>query len=81
MPTKTIKDVDEETWRKLKVFSAENSSSMGKTLKKITQDYEEKNRGKEFWSRILKGEKILSDNEANDMLEIVKKLRKEHGFR
>ena len=79
MTTKTIKDVDDETWRKLKMLSAEHDTTMGKILKKITNDYEERN--KEFWNSILKGKKILTDKEAEDMISVVKELRKEHGFR
>ncbi|KHO48353.1 MAG: hypothetical protein QT00_C0001G0371 [archaeon GW2011_AR5] len=79
MATKTIKDVDEETWRKLKMLSAEHDATMGKIIKKITDDYEERNR--RFWDDILHGEKILSDKEADEMESFVKKLRKEKGFR
>lgn len=79
MGTKTIKAVDEETWRKLKILSAEENEKMGKLIKNITDDYI-KNK-KSTWDKILRGEKILSDNEADDMIEIVKKLRKERGFR
>lgn len=77
--TKTIKDVDEMAWRKLKVFSAEHGIKMGKLLEKMTEDYEK--RSKDFWKLILSGEKILSDKEAEEMKEVVKKLRKERGFR
>lgn len=35
----------------------------------------------DFWSVILKGEKILSDREAADMNKMVRRLRKEKGFR
>jgi len=52
---------------------------MGKIIKKITDDYEERNR--RFWDDILHGEKILSDKEADEMESFVKKLRKEKGFR
>ena len=76
MPTKTIKDVDDETWRKLKVLSAEHDTTMGKILKKITEDYNERNRN--FWDNILKGEKIITDKEAKEHEDLVKKLRKEH---
>ncbi len=79
MPTKTIKDVDDETWRKLKVLSAEHDTTMGKILKKITEDYNERNRN--FWDNILKGEKIITDKEAKEHEDLVKKLRKEYGFR
>ncbi len=79
MTTRTIKDVDDETWRKLKMLSAEHDATMGKVLKKITNDYEERNRN--FWDKILNSEKILSDKEADEMESFVKKLRKEKGFR
>ena len=39
------------------------------------------NNNKEFWSKILNTPRILSDEEADAMLEIVKNLRKEYGFR
>ncbi|MBS3051078.1 MAG: hypothetical protein J4400_02930 [Candidatus Aenigmarchaeota archaeon] len=79
MTTRTIKDVDDETWRKLKMLSAGHDATMGKILKKITNDYEERSRN--FWDKILNGEKILSDKEADEMESFVKKLRKEKGFR
>ncbi|MFA4820500.1 MAG: hypothetical protein WC613_06110 [Candidatus Aenigmatarchaeota archaeon] len=79
MTTRTIRDVDEETWKKLKIMSAEHDATMGIILKKITDDYEERN--KEFWNKILKGEKYLTDKEAKDHEALVKKMRKEYGFR
>lgn len=79
MPTKTIKDVNEKTWRKLRMLSTEYNLPMGKLIEKITEDYEARNR--DFWNSILKGEKILSDKEAEEMLVVVRELRKERGFR
>lgn len=79
MSTRTVKDVDEETWRRLKILSAEEGERMGSLIKNMTNSYI-KNR-KSVWEDILKGEKILSDKEADDMEKIVKKLRKERGFR
>lgn len=79
MTTRTIKDVDDETWRKLKMLSAEHDATMGKIIKKITDDYEERN--SKFWDSILKSERILSDKEADELESFVKKLRKEKGFR
>ena len=79
MSTKTIKDVNEKTWRKLRILSAEYDIPMGKLIEKITEDYEARN--KEFWNSILKGEKLLSDKEAEEMLAVVRGLRKECGFR
>lgn len=79
MTIRTIKDVDDETWRKLKMLSAEHDATMGKIIKKITDDYEERN--KKFWNSILKGERYLTDKEAEEHEALVKKLRKERGFR
>ena len=79
MSTKTIKDVDDDTWRKLKMFSAEEDIRMGTLIKNMADNYlKNKNR---IWDKILSGKKILSDNEAKDMENIVKTLRKESGFR
>ena len=79
MGTKTIRDVDEETWRRLRVLSAEHDTTIGRILKKITNDYEERN--KNFWDKILKGEKIITDKEAMEHESLVRKSRKEYGFR
>lgn len=79
MPTKTIKDVNEKTWRKLRMLSAEHNVRMGKLLEKMAEDYEK--RSKEFWKIILKGERILTDKEAEDLKAVSKALRKESGFR
>ncbi len=79
MPTKTIKDVDEDTWRKLKMLSAEEDVRMGQLIKSMADSYmKNKNR---IWDKILSGRKILSDSEAKDMENIIKSLRKESGFR
>lgn len=43
-------------------------------------DYHREN-NKRFWNKILKAPRILSNEEADAMLETVKNLRKEYGFR
>ena len=79
MPTKTIKDVNEKTWRKMRVLSAEHNVKMSRLLEKMTEDYEK--RSKEFWKIILEGNRILTDKEAEELKSVSKSLRKEHGFR
>ncbi len=79
MTTKTIKNVDERTWRKMKSLSAEQNLPVARLLDKMVHDYSGSSR--EFWKSILEHDKILSDKEAKDMLETVKSLRKERGFR
>jgi len=80
MPTvKTIKDVDEEAWFEFKSIAAKNNMKMGKLFEKMVEEYKKKS--KRFWDEILKGEPILSKEEADSMMETVTKLRKEYGFR
>lgn len=79
MSTKTIKDVNEKTWRTLRMLSAEQNVKMGKLIEKMAEVYEK--RSKEFWKAILEGEKILTDKEAEELKSVVKNLRKEYGFR
>ena len=52
---------------------------MGKLFELIVEDYKEKSAS--FWNDILKGHAILSKEEADAMLETVKNIRKEYGFR
>jgi len=79
MTTKTIKDVDERTWRKLRMMSAEYDIRIGELIERMTEDYEK--RSKDFWKTILEGEKILTDKEAEELKSVVIALRKEKGFR
>ena len=79
MTTKTIKDVDERTWRKLKGLSAEFDLPMGRLLDKMVDEYVES--GKEFWKEIFERKSVLSEKDAKEMIAIVNELRKERGFR
>ena len=80
MPTvKTIKDVDEESWLEFKSIAARNKMNMGKLFARMVDGYREKSR--DFWDEILKGPAILSKEEADAMLNTVKKIRNEYGFR
>lgn len=76
---KTIKGIDEDTWSSFKSYAAKNNMKMGKLFEKMVNEYSEKS--EEFWSDILSGEKILSDNEADDMNKIVCRSRQDKGFR
>ncbi len=76
--TRTIKNVDEETWNELKMMSKKNKMNMGKTMRLIINDYKNKNN---FWDKILNNKKILSESEANAIMKSVKESRKEKGFR
>ena len=39
------------------------------------------NMSDDFWEEILSGERRISDEEAKEMLKVVRELRKEEGFR
>ena len=79
MEVKTIKDVDEETWREFKAIAAKNNVRMSSLLKIMIKEFEKNS--KDFWNEILNGEKLMSDKEAEEMKILTIKLRKEKGFR
>ncbi len=79
MEIKTIKGISDEKWIKLKILSAKNKMPMGKLVENMIDTYERQN--EDFWEYLLNGEKRISDKEAEEMQEMVKKLRKEKGFR
>ncbi len=76
---KTIKGIDEETWSEFKSLAAKDNLNLGIFLKNMIKEYEKTSSN--FWKNILKGEKILSDKEANDIENSIKLERKEYGFR
>ncbi len=76
---KTIKEVDDKTWYRFKILANQNKMKLGRFFKEMLEEYEEKN--DPTWERILAGEKILLDQEAEELSKTLKKLRKEYGFR
>ena len=76
---KTIKDIDENTWFEFKSLAAKSRMKTGKFFEKLVEEY--KNKTDATWDKILNAGKILSDKEAQDMENFVKKLRNERGFR
>lgn len=76
---KTIKEIDDETWSEFKSMAAKNKMKLGVFFKSILKEHEKTS--KNFWKEILNEEKILSDEEAKDINEIIKINRKEYGFR
>jgi len=79
MDVKTIKGVSENKWRTFKALAAEKNMLMGNLFEVMVDDYSK--HADSFWEKILNGEKILSDKEAEDISNISKSLRKERGFR
>ncbi len=78
MKIKTIKDVDEETWRILKDLSSKRKLKMGSVLKYAVREYAKK-AGKR--AGIIPSKPILTDKEAEEMLRLVQRMRKESGYR
>ena len=76
---KTIKNVDDEIWAEFKSYAAKNKVNMGTFLKTLVHEHEKARAS--VWDNILKGEKILSDKEAEGMHKTVRRLRKEWGYR
>lgn len=77
--TKTLKSVDEDSWFEFKSLAAKNNMKIGKFFEKMIEEYKENS--KNFWEDILGCEKILSDEEAKYIEKVVKRVRKEIGFR
>jgi len=79
METKCIKDVDEETWKEFRALAVKNNIKMSILLKIMVNEFEKNS--KDFWREILSRKKSLTNEEADDIEIIVKKMRKERGFR
>jgi len=75
MEVKTIKDVDEETWREFKAIAAKNNVRMSSLLRIMIKEFEKNS--KNFWNEILNGEKLMNDKEAEEMKILTIRLRKE----
>ena len=77
--TKTIKGINPQVWAKFKMLAVKNRASMGELLTSMVETYEKNN--EETWNKILHSGRILSDEEAEDMHRITKKIRKENWVR
>jgi len=79
MEIRSIKDVDERTWREFKSLAVKNNLKMALLLKIMINEFGKQS--DDFWNKILKNEKNLSDEEADDMFNILEESRNEIGFR
>ena len=79
MENKCIKDVDEETWKDFRSLAVKSNMKMSILLKIMVNEFEKNS--KDFWKEILSRKKSLTDEEAEDIENIVKKIRNERGFR
>ena len=79
MELRSIKDVDEKTWKEFKALAIKNNLKMSLLLKMMISEFE--NKGRDFWRKIISENKNLTEDEAEDMIKITAKIRKEKGFR
>ena len=79
MKIRTVKGVDDETWKIFKEIASMRKLKMGSMLREIAKEY--KRRPSDAWEKILNAKPILTKNEADDMLRMVAKMRKERGYR
>ncbi len=79
MEVKTIKGINKEKWMEFKALAARKNVALGALFEIMLENYEKNS--DLFWNDILKGEKIISDKEADELNASVKKLRKDRGFR
>ena len=77
--TKTIKGIDKETWSEFKSIAAEHKMKLSMCFKQMVKTY--KQRSSDVWNDILSTPRLLTDEEAEEMLKFVEKTRKEKGFR
>ena len=76
---KTIKEVDDETWLEFKGIANKNKVKLGVLFKSMVGEY--KKNSEKVWKKILTGEKILSDREAEELEKTVTSIRRDYGFR
>ena len=76
---KTIKGVNDESWLEFRNLASRNNMNSGEFFEELVNNY--KKTSKNTWKELLNAGKILSDKEADEMMEVVKKLRSERGFR
>ena len=79
MENKCIKDVDEETWKDFRALAIKNNIKMSILLKIMVNEFEKNS--KDLWKEILSRKKSLTNKEADAIENVVRKMRKERGFR
>lgn len=79
MDIKTIKGINAERWMEFKALAAKKNVPLGVLFEIMLINYSKTSDS--FWNKVLSGDKIISDKEANELSESTKKLRKERGFR
>lgn len=76
MRVKTIRDVDENTWKTLKETAGKRKMKISNLLTLIVREFSKKE-----VEGIIPPKPILTAKEAKEMGELIKTIRKEAGFR
>lgn len=76
MKVRSIRDVDEETWKAMKRLAEKKRIKMGLLLKMLVREYE-----KVETKELIPKKPILSEEEATELKNFLREMRKEHGFR
>ena len=79
MEIRSIKNVDDETWKEFKALAIKNNLKMSVLLKMMVNKFENEEKG--FWKNILNRKKNLTEEEAGIMNKVILEARKEKGFR
>ncbi len=74
-----MKGVEEEVWAEFRSLAAKNRMKTGQFFEKVIRSYKQDT--DDFWNTVLKGEKIISEEEAKSIEMSIKKMRKERGWR
>lgn len=79
MTTRTIKDVDDATWKTLRELATRKKQKMGTLLKHVVREYEKKEL--KPTKTFVPKTPIISSREARELERIVREMRRESGFR
>jgi len=77
--TKTIKGIDKDTWTEFKTIANKNKMNLSTCFKLMVKEH--KNVNERVWRDILSTKPILSEKDAENMLEHITRTRNEKGFR
>tara|TARA_Y100000310_G_C20328989_1_gene644353 strand:+ start:266 stop:511 length:246 start_codon:yes stop_codon:yes gene_type:complete len=76
---KTLKGVNDRTWKKFKHIAARNKVNMGALFEKMVSTFDE--REEAAWNAILETEPIFTTKEAETAKKEILAMRREWGFR
>jgi len=75
-----VKNVDEKSWRILRVEAVKHGKPIGKFLGFLVEEHVKREGEKTNWDAILKMKPSLSDAEAEKIKRAIKVFEKSYGF-